>query len=79
MRNAVNGICFNDDKLFAQIDALLDNIPGSLIVRNHRMYNFYRYGKTHKTLRRVDKTFEPHWRDSKREDRFGQWKSVFGL
>lgn len=32
-----------------------------------------------KTLRRVDKIFEPHWGDSEREDRFRQWQSVFGL
>ncbi|MBW1643761.1 MAG: hypothetical protein JRJ76_13055 [Deltaproteobacteria bacterium] len=30
-------------------------------------------------LHRVDKTFEPQWSNSEREERFGQWKSVFGL
>jgi len=30
-------------------------------------------------LRRIDKTFEPQWSDSEREERFGHWKSVFGL
>lgn len=30
-------------------------------------------------LRRVDKTFEPQWSDTERADRFGQWKTVFGL
>jgi len=30
-------------------------------------------------LRRVDKIFEPQWGDSEREERFGYWKSVFGL
>jgi glycerol kinase len=30
-------------------------------------------------LHRVDKTFEPQWSDSEREERFGHWKSVFGL
>lgn len=29
--------------------------------------------------RRVDNTFEPQWSESERADRFGQWKSVFGL
>jgi glycerol kinase len=30
-------------------------------------------------LHRVDRTFEPRWSDSEREERFGHWKSVFGL
>jgi len=30
-------------------------------------------------LHRVDKTFEPQWNDSTREERFEHWKSVFGL
>ena len=30
-------------------------------------------------LHRVDATFEPQWSDSEREERFGHWKSVFGL
>jgi glycerol kinase len=30
-------------------------------------------------LHRVDRTFEPEWSESMREERFGYWKSVFGL
>ena len=30
-------------------------------------------------LHRVDKTFEPQWSDSERDERFGRWKDVFGL
>ncbi|MDK1023792.1 MAG: FGGY family carbohydrate kinase [Gammaproteobacteria bacterium] len=30
-------------------------------------------------LHRVDKTFEPQWSESEREERFEHWKSVFGL
>ena len=31
------------------------------------------------SLRRVDRSFEPQWSESEREERFGQWKSVFRL
>ncbi len=31
------------------------------------------------TLHRVNTRFEPQWSDSEREERFGHWKSVFGL
>ena len=30
-------------------------------------------------LHRIDTTFEPQWGESEREERFGHWKSVFGL